>query len=96
METSNNRIITARLSTEDIQYLSELSVIRGITRSEVIREMITAMRSDSSVTEDTIFTMRYTASLLTALLRKMSAGNPDEAESMIKTARLKARKEVEL
>jgi len=96
MEISNNRVVTVRLTPDEIRYLSELSVIRGITRSEVIREMITAMRSDSSVTEDTIFTMRYTASLLTALLRKMSAGNPDEAESMIKTARLKARKEVEL
>lgn len=96
MKTSCNRIVTVRLAPDEIRYLSEISILRGITRSEVIRSMITTMRSGSNVMENTIFTMRYTASLLTSLIRKMSAANPDDAELMIKTARLKARKEVEL
>jgi len=95
MKTQSNRVVTVRLTPDEIRYLSELSVIRGITRSEVIREMITMMQDGGSIMENTNFTVRYVACLLTSLVRKMAGGNPSDAEKMIRNARLEAQKEVE-
>lgn len=94
MKTSNNRIVTVRLSPEDIRYLSELSVIRSRTRSEVIRGMLARARGEGSIEIKTLESVRYAACLLTSLVRRMSKANPDEAEAMITNALMEARKEV--
>jgi len=54
--------------------------------------MITTMQSGGSVMEDTIFTVRYAACLLTSLVRKMPGSNPNEVETMISKARIEAQK----
>lgn len=94
MKSSNNRIVTVRLSPEDIRYLSEVSVLRGRTRSEVIRRMLARARGGGSIEVKTLESVRYAACLLTSLVRRMSKTNPDEAEAMITSALMKARKEV--
>lgn len=94
MKTSD-RVVTVRLSAEDIKYLSELGIFTNKNRSEVLREMIAMTRNDDT-REENILLIRYVTSLLTALVRKMSTSNPNEAEIMINTARLTARKEVTL
>lgn len=94
MKRPGNRVVTVRLSSEEIKYLNDLSVRTDRSRSEVLRGLITRERGGGSLEDKTHETVRYTACLLTALVRRMSKADPGEAESMIARALMEARKEV--
>lgn len=86
MKTSN-RVITVRLSTDELERLNELCVRMNKTRSEVIREIL--LVKGLKVQEDSLHEeVRYIGNLLTALVRK---ANYHDAEAMIRKAYLVAR-----
>jgi len=88
-------MVTVRLSPEEIRYLSEAGVRTNQTRSEVIRAMLARARGGGTVEIKTLESVRYAASILTSLVRRMSKADPDEAEVMINNALMEAREEVE-
>jgi len=96
-----------RFSKEEVDLINSLRKGTRLNKSEMIRhlvqEAITAKNKPfPNLTEElegirkrlqTLHQMnRYVASLLTALVRKSSKSNPEEAERIILTARAEAEK----
>lgn len=89
MKTSK-RVITVRLSMDEIKCIDEICMRANKTRSEALREML--LRARRSTNEEKSHEMvRYIGNLLTALIRKISRTDPQEAEAIIRKAYLAAR-----
>ena len=98
----------ARFSKAEMEWIDSTRGVLKLNKSEMIRHLvqqaISSERSQISEREKEIRELRkrlysmhqvtrYVAALLTALVRKSSKSNPEEAERMILTARAEAEKE---
>lgn len=91
-----DKLVSARLSEIEIQYLNALAEKHGQNKSDVIRQLIKMSQNRSmegakvsnlerqlgGLTED----VRYLSSLLTSMVKKISKSDPLEAEKMIAEA----------
>lgn len=107
MKERKEIFVGMRFSKEEIERIDSIRKDLRLNKSEMIRQLLqqaisVESKEFSHITEEirevrrrlqTIYQLnRYVASLLTALVRKSSKSNPEEAEIMILAARAEAEK----